>query len=139
MRANSHRYDLSPDHLDHRNRRPSILNDRDDNLLQNSDALGDVAFDDTRNKELSDSLPRNRPGSSVSECDGLEDLPRARRIGNASRRARELYGRADDKLEARASDVAVWIELQSRDSLYALEQLFPLQHRKAAYQPSEGR
>ncbi len=75
----------------------------------------------------------------MSECDGLEDLPRTRRIGNASHRARELYGRADDKLEARASDVAVWIELQSRDTSYALEQLFPLQHRKAAYQPSEGR
>lgn len=95
--AELHPCDVSPDYFDHRNRRPSILNDRHDNLLQNSDALGDVVFDDTRNKELSDSLPRHRPDRSVAECDGLEDLPHARRIGNAIRHARGLYGRADDK------------------------------------------
>ena len=35
--------------------------------------------------------------------------------------------------------MAVWIEFQSRDYLNALEELFPLRHRKTEYQPSEGR
>jgi hypothetical protein len=78
-------------------------------------------------------------GGSAADCDGLENLPRVRRIGNAIRPARGLYDRADDKPQARASGVAVWIEIQSRDSLNGLKQLFPLRHRKAAYQPREGR
>jgi hypothetical protein len=94
---------------------------------------------DTRHKELSDSRPCRRRGGSVVRCDGLEGLRFARTIGNASRHARGLRGRAGDKLQPPASSVAVWIDFPPRDDLNAFEELLSLRHRKTDDQPSEGR
>jgi len=46
-------------------------------------------------KQLSAYRPHYRRGSSAAEWDGLEDLPRVRRIGNASRPALRLFCSAD--------------------------------------------
>jgi hypothetical protein len=54
------------------------------------------------------------PVIAAAECDGLEDLPFAGRIGNASRPAPRLYGKADGRLQRLASSVAVRIEFESR-------------------------
>ena len=67
-------------------------------------------------------------------------IPRSSRtIGNASRLAPGLHGRAGDRLQDQASSVAVWIGSQSKDDLNVLEELLPLRLRKAEYQPSESR
>jgi hypothetical protein len=95
--------------------------------------------DDREHKELLDFQPCHPRACSAAECDGLEEPRSSRTIGSASCLAPRLYGRADDRLQDQASSGAVWIEFQSTDYLNAFQKLFALRHRKAEYQPSEGR
>jgi hypothetical protein len=66
----------------------------------------DAVSDDSRCKELSNSIRYHRLAGCAAECDGLEDSPCARMIGNASRLAQELPGRVGDKLVAQAASGA---------------------------------
>ena len=96
--------------------------------------LGDILC-----RALSSFRPRHHRGVSAAECDAPEDLPLVRTIGSARRHAPGLDGRAAGRPQRSVSIVAVWMELQSKDNLNALEELFPLRLLKAEYQPSEGR
>ena len=77
-------------------------------------------------------------GSAI-ECDGLEDPPFARTIGNASHLAPELPGRAGDKLQAQASSVAALHGSLSKRHLDFFKELLPLRLRKTNDQPGEAR
>ena len=58
----------------------------------------------------------------MAECDGLEDLPCARTIGNANRLSLGLHGRVDDKLQDQASSGAAWRGLgKTRLRIIAME------------------
>ena len=81
----------------------------------------------------------HHPDDSAAECGGLEDLSLVRRIGSASHPAPVPYGRVRDKPRAQASGVAAWVESPLRGDLTFREKLLSLQHRKAQYEPSEGR
>jgi hypothetical protein len=93
----------------------------------------------TLHKELSGSRQCRRPNGFAAECDGLEDPPCARTIGNASSLVPGLRGRAGDKLQGQVSIVAVWRGSQSKRHLDIFKQLLPLRLRKTNYQPGEGR
>ena len=84
----------------------------------------------------SDSRQRHRPVGFAAECDGLEDPRCTRTIGNASRLAPGLRGRAGDKLQGQASSVDVWHGSQSKRHLDIFQELPPLWHRKTEYQPA---
>jgi len=58
--------------------------------------ITDGLLDGTMRKMRSDSRQHHRLDGSAAECDGLEDLPFARSIGNASHLAPGPRGRADD-------------------------------------------
>jgi hypothetical protein len=73
----------------------------------------------------------------VAEGDELEDPPFARSVGNASRLALGLPGRAGGKLAVPAGGVAVWRGLRSKRYLNGFNKLLPLRHRKTQDQPSE--
>ena len=96
-------------------------------------------FGDTMRRGRSDSRQRHRPVGFAAECDGLEDPRCTRTIGNASRLAPGLRGRAGDKLQGQASSVDVWHGSQSKRHLDIFQELPPLWHRKTEYQPSESR
>ena len=68
----------------------------------------DALFGDSQYKELSNWIRSHRPVGSATECDGLEDLPFARMIGNAIRLALELPGRVGDTLPDQASGGVAW-------------------------------
>jgi hypothetical protein len=90
-------------------------------------------------KEQSDSRSRHLPVGSAIECDGLEDFPFVRKIGNANRLFPELPGRAGDKLQGQASIVAAWHGSQSKRRLHFFKELLPLRFRKTHDQPGEAR
>ena len=76
------------------------------------------------------------PGGSGARCDELEDPRYTRTIGNASRLALRLHGRAGDKLQDQASSVAVWHGSRSKCDLNVFKKLLPLRHRKTNDQTS---
>ena len=76
-----------------------------DTLLLLIAHLADGLFDGRRRRGRSDSRKRHLPVGSAVECDGLEDLPFARTIDNASHRVPRLCGKAGDKLQGQASTV----------------------------------
>jgi hypothetical protein len=92
--------------------------------------IADGLYDDTRCRGRSDSRQRHRLVGSAIECDGPEDPPCARTIGNASHLAPGLPGRAGDKLQGQALGAAVWRAFESNRDLQIFEELFPLPHRK---------
>src|ERR1700694_3901155 len=109
-----------------------------DRSIRARDAAGiaDALFDGTVHKGRSNSRQRHRPVGSAVECDGLEGLRCTRRIGNASRLAPGLCGRAGDKLRGQASSVAVWHEFESKRHLDMVKKLLPLRLGKTKYQSS---
>src|ERR1700674_2817735 len=108
-------------------------------LRQEDFRIADGLFDGTKRRGRSDSRQRHRPVGSVAECDELEDLPSAHTIGNASHLASELHGRVGDKLQARASNVAVSRGSQSKRHLHVFKKLLLLRLWKTNDQPSEAR
>jgi len=92
-----------------------------------------------RNKAQSSFFPRHRPIGSATECDGLEDFPFARKIGNASRLAPIPRGKAPDRIQDQASNGAAWRGSESKRHLHFFKELFPLSVRKTKDEPSEGR
>jgi hypothetical protein len=75
----------------------------------------------------------------VAERDGLEDLPCARKIDNASRLALGFPGRAGDTLPDRASSGDALHGSPSKCDLHFVKELFPLRLRKTNDQPNETR
>ena len=67
---------------------------------------------------------------SAAECDGPEDLPFARTVGNATHLAPELSGKVGDKPLAQASSVVVLRGSQSQRHVMVFKKLLPLQLRK---------
>ena len=96
--------------------------------------IADEPFDGTMRRGRSDSPERHRPVGCAAECDELEDPRCTRTIGNASRLALRLHGRAGDKLQGQASIVVVWHASPSKRHLDVFKQLLPLGLRKANYQ-----
>src|SRR6266403_5607851 len=96
--------------------------------------IADEPFDDTMRRERSDSQPNHRPSGSGARCDELEDPRCTRTIGNASRLALRLHGRAGDTLQGQASIVVVWHASPSNRQLDVFKQLLPLGLWKANYQ-----
>jgi len=90
-------------------------------------------------KEPLDSLLCHHPSGSATECDGLEDSPFARTIGNAIHLASRLHGKARDKLQDQAAIVAVSNGSPSKRHLHVFKELLPLRLRKTDDQPGEGR
>ena len=94
----------------------------------------DEPFDGTVRRGRSDSRQRHRPVGCAAECDGLEDPPFLRTIGNATRLSLRLHGRAGDKLEDQGSIVVVWHASPSKRHLDVFKQLLPLGFRKTNHQ-----
>ena len=65
--------------------------------------IADGPFDGNWHKERLDSLPCHPLSGSATECRGLEDLPFARTIGNASHHGAGLRDRGGDKPQGQAS------------------------------------
>ena len=99
----------------------------------------DELFDDNSHKEPPSSLPRHRPVGSAAECDGLEDSPCARTIDIAIRLAPGPRGRAGDKLQDQAVDVAASRGSLSKRDPHFFKELLPLRLRKTYDQPREAR
>ena len=96
-------------------------------------------FGDSHYKELSNWIRYHRPAGCAAECDGLEDLPCARTIGNASRLSPELPGRVGDKLQDQAASGVAWRGSLSKRDLHFFKELHSLRLRKTNDQPSEAR
>jgi hypothetical protein len=101
--------------------------------------IADVLLDGTSRRQRSDSRQHHPPVGFVAECDGLEDLPFARTIGNASHLAPGLRGRAGDKPLDQVSSGAVWHGSPSKRHLDILKELPYLRLWKTNDQPSEAR
>jgi hypothetical protein len=101
--------------------------------------ITDELFDGTTRRVRSDSRQRHRPVGSAIECDGLEDLPYARTIGNASHLAPGLPGKAGDKFQGQAASGAAWRVSLSKPHLHFFKELLPLRLRKTNDQSSEAR
>ena len=110
-----------------------------ESVIRESCALVDEPVDGNWRKESLDSLLRHHRDGFATECDGLEDLPFAHTIGNASHLAPGFHGRVGDKFRAQASTVTGWLGSQSKRHLHFFKELFPLWLRKTNDQPSEGR
>ena len=89
-----------------------------------------VLFGDSQYKELSNWIRYHRPAVRAAECDGLEGLPCARTIGNASHLAPGLYGRVGYKLQGQVSSGVPWHGSQSKHHLHFFNELLPLRLRK---------
>ena len=101
--------------------------------------IADAPFDGTVRIGQSDSRQRQRLVGPAVEYGGLEDFPCARTIGNASRLAPGLRGRAGDTFLHQASSVAFLHGSQSKRHLHFFKELLPLRFRKTNDQPSEAR
>jgi hypothetical protein len=101
--------------------------------------IADGLLDGNSHKEPLDSLPRHPPSDSATECDGLEDPPFARTIGNASHLAPGLHGRAGDRLQGQAASGVVLHGFQSKCHMHFFKELLPLRLRKTNDQPGEAR
>ena len=88
----------------------------------NADAL----FDDSHYKELSNWIRCHRLAGCAAECDGFEDSPYFRTIGNASHLAPALPDKAGDKRPDQASSVAVWPGFDSKRHLDVFKKLLSL-------------
>ena len=99
--------------------------------------IADELCDGTICRGRSGSRQCHRPVGFAAEYDGLEDPPCARTIGNASRLALGLHGRAGDKLQDPASSVAVWPASQSKRHLDIFKELLSLRLWKTKHQPSQ--
>ena len=97
-----------------------------DTLLLFIAYLADGLFDGMMRKGRSDFRQCRDLVGSAAECDGLEDPPFARTIGNASHLSSRLLGRAGDKLPDQASNVAALRGYQSKRHLHFFKELFPL-------------
>jgi hypothetical protein len=102
-------------------------------------AVADGLLGGMMRRGRSDSRQCHRPVGFVAECDGLEDFPFARTIGNASHLAPGPHGRAGDKLLDQASIEAVWHGSLSKRHLDILKKLSDLRLWKTNDQPSEAR
>jgi hypothetical protein len=100
--------------------------------------LADGLLDGTTRRGQLGSRQHHRLVGSAAERDGLEDLPFARTIGNASHLAPGLRGRAGDKLRDQASSVAVWHGSLSKRHLDILKKLPNLRLWKTNDQPGEA-
>jgi len=110
------------------------------NKLKEADIRNiDGPFDGTKRRGLSGSRQRHRPVGSAVGCDGLEDLPFARTIDNASCLALELPDRAGDMLLDQAVSVAAWRGSLSKLHLHFFKKLIPLRLRQTNDQPGEAR
>src|SRR5258705_13617899 len=79
-----------------------------DSDASNDSKIADGLFYGRMCKGQSDSRPCHRPVGFAAECDAPEVLGCVHTIGNASRLALRLHGRADDKLQDQASSGVVW-------------------------------
>ena len=95
-----------------------------------------VALDAKSYEILSRVITQTAPRLNVMD---LKISPFARTIGNASRLARGLPGRAGDKLQGQVSSVAALRGSLSKRHLYFFKELLPLRLRKTNDQPSEAR
>ena len=101
--------------------------------------ITDELFDGTTHRERSDCRQRHRPVALAGECDGLEDPPCARTIGNASHLAPGLRGRAGDKRQDQVSSVAALLGSLSKCHLHVFKELLSLWLRKTDDQPGQAR
>ena len=99
--------------------------------------IADELFDGTVRRGRSGSRQCHRPVGFAAEYDGLEDVPSARTIDNASRLAPTLHGKAGDTLQDRASSGVSWPASQSKRHLHFFKELLPLRLRKTKHQPSQ--
>ena len=109
------------------------------NLSQADFRIANELLDGMRRRGRSDFRQRHHPVGSAAECDGFEDFPYTHTIGNASRLAPGLHGRAGDKLQGQAASGAAWPGCQSKCDLDFFKELLPLRLRKTNDQPSEAR
>ena len=96
-------------------------------------------FDDSQYKELSNWIRYHCPADFAAECDGLEDLPSARTLGNATHLAPGFRGRAGDKLQGQASNVAALLGSLSKRDLHFFKELLSLRLWKTNDQPGKAR
>ena len=99
----------------------------------------DGLFGDSQYKELSNCVRCHRLVGCAAECDGLEDLPSARTLGNATHLAPGFRGRAGDKLQGQGSNVAALLGSLSKRDLHFFKELLPLRLWKTNDQPGEAR
>ena len=69
--------------------------------------IADELFDGMTRRGRAGSRQRHRPVCFAAECDGPEDFPFVRTIGNASHLVSALLGTAGDKHPDQASNVVV--------------------------------